>query len=137
MKSQTVNSENISAYLNFITNIQSTVRRAEEDLEHLNELTQDYLHALELGDLNYTERAKVATKLAQCRKERRIAKDILEELEEFSAFCDEKESKAYVNKLRENLGKMRAAEKRHKNRFYTPRVAEDMKELFDEKRKEA
>ncbi|MBE6724924.1 MAG: hypothetical protein E7576_06980 [Ruminococcaceae bacterium] len=129
-------SEIIALYCNLVSEAQARYRTVKEDLERLEMLTQDYLHALELGELSYHERAKIATQLAECRKERRIAKDLLEVLEPFIQFADEKESKAYVNKLRQVLGSVRTAEKKHSNRIYVPRVLADAEGLYGAKEKE-
>lgn len=130
MKKEKEFSESIAEYANFITDATSRLRSARDEMDRLEALTQDYLHALELGNLNYRERAKIATKLAECRKERREVKDEAEVLEQFVDFCEEKESVAYLNKLRAVLGKVRAVERRHKNRMYTPRVMKDTGNVF-------
>ena len=128
--------EPVASYCNLIAEVQVRYRTLKDEQERLDALTQDYLHALELGELSYHERARVATSLAECRKERRIVKDTLEVLEPFILFCDEKESKAYINKLRQTLGAMRTAEKKHCNRFYTPKVLTDADRLYGEADKE-
>lgn len=50
-----------------------------EEVNRMDRLTQDYLHKLELDNLDYKERAKVATQLAQCRQARRACKDTVKE----------------------------------------------------------
>jgi hypothetical protein len=84
----------------------------------LERLTQDYLHQLELGDLSYSERAKVATQLAKCRRLRRESKDTVEILDPFIEFIDSEKGKQTMNLMREALGKTRKAEGRMENRIY-------------------
>lgn len=130
-------SESIANWCNFVTEAANELRSAKDEMDRLEALTQDYLHALELGDLNYKERAKIATKLAVTRKERRVAKDEVEVLEQFVIFCEEKDNRAYMNKLREILGKMRTSERKQKNRMYTPRVMQDGADVFSKGKEKA
>lgn len=129
-------SEIIALYCGLVSESQVRYRTVKEELERLEMLTQDYLHALELGELSYHERARIATQLAECRRERRVAKDLLEVLEPFVQFEDEKESKAHVNKLRQVLGAVRTAEKKHTNRIYVPRVLTNADGLYSAQDKE-
>ena len=41
-----------------------------DEVNRMDRLTQDYLHKLELDNLDYKERAKVATQIAKCRQAR-------------------------------------------------------------------
>lgn len=84
--------------------------------------TQDVLHELELEDVLFDERAKLATKLRKIRKDRRKAKDIVEEKEPLLNWYSE--NKQAVNKLREALGATRKQEKYHNNRSYTKKIKE-------------
>ena len=63
------------------------------ELKKQEQLTQDYLHSLELDDLRYEERNKVATKLAINRKDRRYFKDRVEEYEPIVKFLNEQKNK--------------------------------------------
>lgn len=94
----------------------------------MDQLTQDYLHMLELEELNYSERAKLATKLMQCRQLRREYKDTVEILEPLVQFLDSDRGRNMLNLLREALGKTRKVEKLMENRMYFPRVLD--KEAF-------
>ena len=87
----------------------------------LDYITQDYLHKLELENLDYSERAKVATKIAKARKERRKCKNRAEELRPLVDYLTSDKGKTMLNSLREVLGKTRKAEDRQKNRAYTNR----------------
>lgn len=93
-----------------------------EMVGRMDQLTQDYLHALELDGLKYEERARLATKLAACRQERREHKDTVMILEPLVQFLDSEKGKQLYNLLREVLGKTRRAEERMTGRVYVPRV---------------
>lgn len=92
------------------------------EVGRMDKLTQDYLHKLELGGLDYKERAKVATQLAQCRKTRRECKDTVEVLEPLVQFLESDKGKNLYNLVRETLGKTRKVEERMETRVYIPRV---------------
>ena len=64
-----------------------------DEVNRLDRLTQDYLHMLELDGLNYKERAKVATKIAKCRQDRRASKDTAEILEPLIQFLESDKGK--------------------------------------------
>lgn len=91
----------------------------------LDRLTQDYLHKLELEKLNYSERAKIATKLSRCRQLRRQSKDTVEILEPLIAFIEGDKGKQMLNLMKEVLGQTRKVEGRMDNRVYRYRVIED------------
>lgn len=95
-----------------------------EEVNRLDRLTQDYLHQLELDGLNYSERAKVATKIAACRKLRRISKDTTEILEPFISFIDSEKGKGMMNLVREALGKTRKVEEKMVTRTYRRKISE-------------
>lgn len=97
----------------------------KEQVNRADKLTQDYLHKLELDDLNYSERAKLATKLRDCRQQRREYKDTVEILEPLVQFLESDKGKNMTNLLREALGKTRKAEERMETRTYRPRILPD------------
>ena len=105
-----------------ITEAQKDYDWNRDEVNRLDKLTQDYLHKLELEDLGYSERAKIATQLAQCRKLRRESKDTVEILEPLVAFLDSDKGRSMFNLLRETLGKTRKVEERMDNRTYRYRV---------------
>lgn len=98
-----------------------------EQVNQMDKLTQDYLHKLELDNLDYKERAKIATQLSRCRQERRCHKDTAEILEPLVQFLDSDKGKNLLNLVREVLGKTRKVEERMETRTYIPRVLEQEK----------
>lgn len=95
---------------------------SDDQIKKMDALTQDYLHSLELDDLTYSERAKIATKLKSARKLRREHKDTREVLEPIVSFVESERGKQTMNLMKEALGKTRKAEERMKTRSYHPRV---------------
>lgn len=113
-------SKHIEGFLNFLRKAQSEYAWSGEKKKEQEDLTQDILHALELKDLCYHERARLAGCLAQARKERRLHKDCLEELAPVTEFAVS--NKKFVNELEQLLGEVRKKEKYHMNRNYHPKV---------------
>jgi hypothetical protein len=115
-------SEKLSGFLNQVSEAKLIYKLYKEELEKQEKLTQDYLHSLELDGLNCAERSKVATKLANNRKDRRFYKDRIEELEPLVIFVNDPANKKVLDKLTEVLGATRRAENYHKSRTYIPKV---------------
>lgn len=111
-------SANISGFCAMAENAKRDYEWNREEVNRLDRLTQDYLHMLELDGLDYKERAKVATKLSQCRQLRRNSKDTVEILEPFIMFLDSDKGKNMMNLVREALGKTRKVEERMTGRTY-------------------
>lgn len=115
-------SEKLSDFLNFVRLAQAEYKTSFDEVNIKDKQTQDYLHDLELSNLTYKERCKVATQIARCRKERRYYKDVSETLEPLVLFFEEPQNKKVLNELMQILGKMRKSEQYHENRNYIPRV---------------
>ena len=115
-------SENISDFCKMISEIQEDYQWNCSEISRLDKLTQDYLHMLELNGLDYGERAKVATKLARCRQERRESKDTVAVLDPLIQFLVSGEGKSMMNAMKKILGKTRKVEENMKLRTYRYKV---------------
>lgn len=93
-----------------------------DEVHKLDLLQNDYLHVLELEDLDYKQRASVAIKIRNCRRDRRRNKDITELLTPITELMQSKVGVEFMRQLSEVLGKTRKLEERSKNRIYWPRV---------------
>ena len=113
-------SELLKEAITILNQLDSDYESAKYNEANENNLTQDLLHELELGGYLYEERAKIATKLAKCRKDRRVYKDAMLELTPYHDFLQE--NKNIIHKLENVLGAIRNSEKEHQNRFYIPRT---------------
>lgn len=118
-------SEYISEFLNFVSSVESSYNYCLAEMKKQEQLTQDYLHSLELDDLRYDERNKVATKLAMNRKDRRYYKDRVEEYEPIMKFLNEQRNKQMINQLKNVLGEVKKQEQYHNKRFYIPKVLKE------------
>lgn len=113
-------SEQISEFLNLLNAVAPSYQYAYDKVGEQDKLTQDILHSLELENLKYNERAKLATQLQQVRRSRRGYRDMVEELEPIAEFA--KNNKKFLDMLRQCLGEVRKQEKYHENRRYFPRI---------------
>ena len=121
------NSDIITAFLNLIIQSENEYQFALELQRTEEKKTQDVLHMLDLDNLNYKERAKLATQLKNIRQKRRRYNGEVEELECIVQF--KKENKNLVNMLTQLLGKQRKVEKSHIDRHYTPKVLKRCEQL--------
>lgn len=111
-------STTISNFCTMVDQAKSDYDWNAAEVNRLDRLTQDYLHRLELENLDYRERAKVATQLTKCRQLRRASKDTVEILEPFIDFIESEKGKQTMNLMREALGKTRKVESKMENRTY-------------------
>ena len=118
-------STTISDFCSMVTEVVQDYEWNKTEVNRLDRLTQDYLHKLELDNLDYRERAKVATQLTKCRQLRRASKDTVEILEPFVEFIESDKGKQTMNLMREALGKTRKVERYMENRTYRYRVLEE------------
>ena len=117
-------SNTISNFCKLMEDAKSDYAWNYNEVNRMDRLTQDYLHKLELEDLDYKERAKIATQLTRCRQARRACKDTVEVLEPLVQFLESDKGKNLLNLVREALGKTRKVEERMETRTYIPRVLE-------------
>lgn len=96
-----------------------------EEVNRLDKLTQDYLHIIELDDLKYSERAKLATKLSECRRLRREAKNNVEILQSLVDYLCSDDGVATLKSFKSILGKTRQIENYHKTRTYKFRILQN------------
>ena len=115
----------VSDFLHMMSEAQEDYTWNSGNIRRMDQLTQDYLHKLELGELDYKERARVATALAKCRKLRRASKDTVEVLEPLMQFLDSEKGRQMTNLMKEALGKTRRVEERMDTRVYYPRVLQE------------
>lgn len=130
-KQQTI-SECLSEFCKFCNEVDQAYTYNYNEVNRLDQKTQDYLHILELKASNYKERAKVATKLSRCRQERRELKDFLEDAQNLVNFLRSDKGASLMKSLSAVIGNTRKAEEYHKTREYKFRILnDDYKEQAD------
>ena len=115
-------SEQISVFLKFLEQVEKDYAWAIHEEAQAENLTQDYLHQLELLPFSYHERAKIAKKLSECRIQRRAIKDTIMLNGPVVEFLETEKGKALIAQLQQVLGKVRKGERIIKERTYTPKV---------------
>lgn len=124
-KNSTWVSESLADFLSSMDRAKREYEWNMTEMKRMDDLTQDYLHALELENMGYKERAKVATKLAECRKKRREYKNAITILEPIISVLNDDKGKQTIKMLRETLGKIRKNESNMEVRRYYPRFKEE------------
>ena len=118
MKSRPQLSSVIEGFINTVEEAQRDYDWNYEEVNRLNLLQQDLLHMLELSDLKYSGRGKVATQLRNCRIDRRASKDTVEMLEPFLEQINSDKGIQMMRFLKELLGQTRNIEKNMGVRVY-------------------
>ena len=115
-------SRSLEECLNFCKEVVSDYKFHESEQRKQEDLQQDLLHKAALEKLTQGETAKLTTALSKCRRERRKHKDACEELEPIYKWLSDEKNKRCINSLKEVLGQIRTAERKHTNRHYNNRV---------------
>ena len=115
-------SEEISRFLKFLELIEKDYAWAIEQMNQAENLTQDYLHQLELQPSTYHGRAHLAKRLKECRVHRRRMKDMFAVYGPVVELLRNERGKLMVNQLQQVLGKVRKEERFLEERKYTPKV---------------
>ncbi len=113
-------SAGVEAFLDYLRDASERQRMAEADRTEAEAATQDLLHALELGQLDRAERARLAVKLREVRRKRRRAKNTLAWTTPVAAWA--KENHGTVKSLERLLGELRKVERQSEGRVYAPRT---------------
>ena len=115
-------SQQIADFLTFLSGVTEDYKHSQEEVRLLEELTQDYMHKLELQDHTYHERAKIASALRQCRIDRRFHKDRITILDPIVQCLTSDKGKLILSQLQQTLGAVRKAERATQDRRYIPRI---------------
>lgn len=117
----------ITDFKSIFTSIYDVKKELEDQLSIKDDETTDYLHELELGNLNAIEVMATAKKLINSRKERRILKEKLELIKTTKGFVDNYIVKGIVGDLEQVVENLDTLKRNQENRQYTPRILKDLK----------
>ncbi len=117
-------SEQIKSFLDFLDECQELNSMVYNGVGDEDKRHQDLIHAIEF-EYNPDKITKIGMKLHQNRVERRVYKDLFEVTNPVVEFVRDPQNKKTSDQMRQLLGKVRKAEKRHENRVYIPRLKED------------
>lgn len=117
----------ITDFKSIFTSIYDVKKELEDQLSIKDDETIDYLHELELGNLNAIEVMATAKKLINSRKERRIIKEKLELIKTTKGFVDNYIVKGIVGDLEQVVENLETLKRNQENKQYTPRILKDLK----------
>lgn len=111
----------------FFEGIDKVRTNLEQEISKVELERNDLLHELELAKLNAVEMSRVAKKLRDVLKERRIYKDELAKVMTLKGFTDKYNNKLIVGDIIQVLKNLRTLEKNNETRKYTPRIIKNLK----------
>ena len=109
------------------SNLDDIKKDLEEKIRQKEAEQEDYLHEIELGNLNGIQLTGVAKELKQTRKERRIFKDKLELINTLKGYTDKYIVKGIVGDTKQAIKNIEMLESNHKTREYVPRVIKNLR----------
>ena len=125
------NTDEVKELLNNIDMLFSNLDNIKKELEEkirLKEAEQeDYLHEIELGNLNGIQLTGVAKQLKQTRKERRMFKDKLELVNTLKGYTDKYITKGIVADTKQAIKNVEMLESNHKTREYVPKIIKNLR----------
>ena len=120
MKPRTQISLGIESFLDYLRETEQELHIAEQTEQTANDATQDILHRLELCELEDVDAERLAYKLQEVRRQRREAKDRIDQTAPVAAWLEER--RTVVKELERLLGEVRKQERRANDRIYTPKT---------------
>ena len=117
-------SEKLKGFLDVVDYCRKAHNVAIDMRQQQDKIQQDLLHDIEFCS-NCKERSKLATKLRECRLERRYWKDLEEEtgvVNDWLSGTVPKNNKQHIDELKRLLGAARKVEAYHENRIYHRRA---------------
>ena len=109
------------------SNLDDIKKDLEEKIRQKEAEQEDYLHEIELGNLNGIQLTGVAKELKQTRKERRVFKDKLELINTLKGYTDKYITKGIIGDTRQAVKNVEMLESNHKTREYVPRIIKNLR----------
>lgn len=124
-------SDVLSEFVKFFKKAEEDKHIADETLSDTDKMLSDLEHELEFGNRSYHEKARIANKITEIRRERRRAKYQIEQLTPIEDWINKNQSS--IRSLEKLLGEVRKAESHTdpEKLFYNYRT-DIIKELFDD-----
>ncbi len=113
-------SDIVKDFLQLLEECYDVVENQRKELSSIDRLKNDIEHKFELKNLNEQEMAALGREMQTCMWDRRKHKDLSEEIEPIKKYMDKYPKN--IKNLELLYNELRAVEKRHKERYYTPRV---------------
>lgn len=111
----------------FFEGVDILKQNLSEEVQRTDNITQDLLHELELGNLDAVEMMAVAKQLKEVRQERRKYKDELARTNTLKGFTDKYNNKLIVGDIIQLLKNLKTLENNQNTRIYNPKVLKNLK----------
>lgn len=109
------------------SNLDDIKKELEEKIRQKEAEQEDYLHEIELGNLNGIQLTRVAKQLKQTRKERRVFKDKLDLINTLKGYTDKYITKGIIGDTKQAIKNIEMLESNHKTREYVPRIIKNLR----------
>lgn len=109
------------------SNLNDIKKELEEKIRQKEAEQEDYLHEIELGNLNGIQLTGVAKLLKQTRKERRVFKDKLDLINTLKGYTDKYITKGIIGDTKQAIKNIGMLESNHKTREYVPRIIKNLR----------
>lgn len=109
------------------SNLDDIKKTLEEKIRQKEAEQEDYLHEIELGNLNGIQLTGVAKQLKQTRKERRVFKDKLDLINTLKGYTDKYITKGIIGDTKQAIKNIEMLESNHKTREYVPRIIKNLR----------
>ena len=109
------------------SNLDDIKKELEEKIRQKEAEQEDYLHEIELGNLNGIQLTGVAKQLKQTRKERRVFKDKLDLINTLKGYTDKYITKGIIGDTKQAIKNIEMLESNHKTREYVPRIIKNLR----------
>ena len=109
------------------SNLDDIKKTLEEKIRQKEAEQEDYLHEIELGNLNGIQLTGVAKQLKQTRKERRAFKDKLDLINTLKGYTDKYITKGIIGDTKQAIKNIEMLESNHKTREYVPRIIKNLR----------
>lgn len=109
------------------SNLDDIKKELEEKIRQKEAEQEDYLHEIELGNLNGIQLTGVAKQLKQTRKERRVFKDKLDLINTLKGYTDKYITKGIIGDTKQAIKNIEMLEFNHKTREYVPRIIKNLR----------
>ena len=109
------------------SNLDDIKKELEEKIRQKEAEQEDYLHEIELGNLNGIQLTGVAKQLKQTRKERREFKDKLDLINTLKGYTDKYITKGIIGDTKQAIKNIEMLESNHKTREYVPRIIKNLR----------
>lgn len=109
------------------SNLDDIKKELEEKIRQKEAEQEDYLHEIELGNLNGIQLTGVAKQLKQTRKERRVFKDKLDLINTLKGYTDKYITKGIIADTKQAIKNIEMLESNHKTREYVPRIIKNLR----------